>query len=343
MQTITNPQPVSSVAPHLEIDGLSIDFSIRRSFLHTVTARRQSALRAVDNVSLTIGRGETLGLVGESGSGKTTIGRTLFRLNPVTSGTWRFEGRDMAALTAEEIRVLPRKMQMVFQDPYSSLNPRLSVASALAEVLSFHHIVAPNRIAGEVLRLLGLVGFSPSLGDRHPRDLSGGQRQRIGLARALAVRPSFLVLDEPVAALDVSIQAQILNLLKDLRQELGLTMLLIAHELSVVRHLSDRVAVMYLGSIVEIGTVNEVFERPRHPYTQSLLRSMPRFVPEKRRRPPVMAGEAGNSLGIPSGCRFRIRCPMATELCSSVPPQVRLSATHIAACHFAQSQLNQSM
>jgi oligopeptide/dipeptide ABC transporter ATP-binding protein len=334
---MTNPQSMSPVVPHVEIDRLTIDFAVRHSFLRSWRGQRQVAFRAVDNVSLTIGHGETLGLVGESGSGKTTMARALLGLNPVTSGVLRLDGRDMAGLTASEAKSLPRKMQMVFQDPYGSLNPRLSVAATLAEVLRFHNIVAPSQISGEVLRLLALVGLSSSLGGRRPRDLSGGQRQRIGLARALAVRPSFLVLDEPVAALDVSIQAQILNLLQDLRRELGLTMLLIAHELSVVRHLSDRVAVMYLGSIIEIGTANEVFERPRHPYTQSLLRSMPRLVPEKRRRPPVIAGDPETGSSIPSGCRFRRRCPMATELCSNVPPQVRLSITHIAACHFAQS------
>jgi oligopeptide/dipeptide ABC transporter ATP-binding protein len=313
---MTSRQSMSPVVPHVEIDRLTIEFGIRQSFLRSWMGQHQVAFRAVDNVSLTIGRGETVGLVGESGSGKTTIGRTLLGLNPVTSGILRLDGRDMASLTVAEAKSLPRKMQMVFQDPYGSLNPRLSVAAALAEVLRFHNIVAPSQISGEVLRLLALVGLSSSLGGRRPRDLSGGQRQRIGLARALAVRPTFLVLDEPVAALDVSIQAQILNLLQDLRCELGLTMLLIAHELSVVRHLSDRVAVMYLGSIMETGTANEVFERPRHPYTQSLLRSMPRLVAEKRHRPPVIAGdpESGSSV-----------------------PQVRLTITHIAACHFAQS------
>jgi oligopeptide/dipeptide ABC transporter ATP-binding protein len=337
MRKMTSPQSMPQVEPHVEIDRLTIEFGIGHSFFRSWMGERPLTFRAVDNVSLTIGHGETLGLVGESGSGKTTIGRALLRLNPVTAGILRLEGRDMAGLSASEAKGLPRRMQMVFQDPYGSLNPRQSVAAALAEVLRFHNIVAPSQISGEVLRLLALVGLSSTLCGRHPRDLSGGQRQRVGLARALAVRPSFLVLDEPVAALDVSIQAQILNLLKDLRRELGLTMLLIAHELNVVRHLSDRVAVMYLGSIVEIGTTIEVFERPSHPYTQSLLRSMPRLVPEKRRRPPVIAGEAGNGASIPSGCRFRTRCPMATELCSTVPPQVRLSITHIAACHFAQS------
>jgi oligopeptide/dipeptide ABC transporter ATP-binding protein len=325
-----------AVAPSIEIDRLTVDFGTPGSFLHTLTGRHQSIVRAVDDVTLTITAGETLGLVGESGSGKTTIGRTLLRLNFITSGSVRFDGRDLARLAADERKALTREMQMVFQDPYGSLNPRLSVAAALAEVLRFHRIVPPREIDGEVRRLLELVGLSSGLADRVPRSLSGGQRQRVGLARALAVRPSFLVLDEPVAALDVSIQAQVLNLLSDLRRELGLTMLFIAHELSVVRHISDRVAVMYLGHIVETGTTNEVFDRSRHPYTQSLLKSTPRLVPEKRHRPPVIAGEIPSPFDIPSGCRFRTRCPMATELCLTEPPEVRLSLTHIAACHFAQ-------
>jgi oligopeptide/dipeptide ABC transporter ATP-binding protein len=325
-----------AVAPLVEIDRLTVDFGTTGSFLHALTGRQRSIVRAVDDVTLTMTAGETLGLVGESGSGKTTIGRTLLRLNLITSGSVCFDGRDLARLTAGERRALTREMQMVFQDPYGSLNPRVSVAATLAEVLRFHRIVPPREIDGEVRRLLEFVGLSSGLADRVPRSLSGGQRQRVGLARALAVRPSFLVLDEPVAALDVSIQAQVLNLLSDLRRELGLTMLFIAHELSVVRHISDRVAVMYLGHIVETGTTNEVFERSRHPYTQSLLKSTPRLVPEKRHRPPVIAGEIPSSFDIPSGCRFRTRCPMATALCLTEPPEVRLSLTHIAACHFAQ-------
>lgn len=320
--------------PRIEIDRLTVEFATRRTFLHALLGRRHPTVRAVDDVSLTIAPGETLGLVGESGSGKTTIGRTLLGLHPVTRGRLRFDGRDLAS---QENRPLPRDVQMVFQDPYGSLNPRLPVAWALAEVLRFHKIVSRSNIDSEVRRLLELVGMSPTLGDRRPRNLSGGQRQRIGLARALAVRPSFLVLDEPVAALDLSIQAQVVNLLKDLRQELGLTMLFIAHELSVVRYVADRVAVMYLGRIVETGTTAEVFEQPRHPYTQSLLKSIPRLVPEKRHRQSVIAGEIPSPFDIPSGCRFRSRCPLATELCAIEPPEVRLTSTHTAACHFAQS------
>ncbi len=320
------------VIPRIEINRLTVTFGGTGGVLDSVTARSGSTVRAVDDVTLSIAPGETLGLVGESGSGKTTIGRTLLRLNRMTSGSLWFDGRD---LTSYENRALRRKMQMVFQDPYSSLNPRMPVTTALAEVLRFHKIVSRENIDGEVRRLLELVGLSPSLGDRRPRSLSGGQRQRVGLARALAVRPSFLVLDEPVAALDVSIQAQVLNLLKDLREELGLTMLFIAHELSVVRHISDRVAVMYMGQIVESGTAHEIFEGSRHPYTQSLIKSIPRLIPEKRHRPPVIAGEVPSPFDTPSGCRFRSRCPIATELCANAPPEVRLSSTHSSACHFA--------
>lgn len=323
-----------SVVPRIAIDHLTVDFGGRQSFSSTMMGRRHSSLRAVDDVTLTIAPGETLGLVGESGSGKTTLGRTLLGLNQVTAGALRFDGE---RLSTNQSWSRPRDVQMMFQDPYGSLNPRLRVAAALAEVLRFHKIVSREQIAGEVRRLLELVGLSPALGERHPRSLSGGQRQRAGLARALAVRPSFLVLDEPVAALDVSIRAQVLNLLMGLRQKLGLTMLFISHELSVVRHVSDRVAVMYLGRIVEIGTATELFAGSRHPYTQSLLKSIPRLVPEKRHRVPVIAGEVPSPFNIPSGCRFRTRCPIATELCTVEPPEVQLSPTHIASCHFAQS------
>jgi oligopeptide/dipeptide ABC transporter ATP-binding protein len=291
----------------------------------------------VDGVSLTIPRHETLGLVGESGSGKTTLGRALLRLYAPTGGRIRFMGQDLAALSGRQLQALRRHIQMVFQDPYSSLNPRFTVGRTLAEVLRFHAICPDHAIEAEVQRLLRIVGLSPEHASRHPRALSGGQRQRVGLARALAVRPSFLVLDEPVAALDVSIQAQILNLLEDLRDELGLTMLLIAHELSVVRHMSGRVAVMYLGKIVEIGTRREIFDLPGHPYTQSLLRAVPRLVPERRRRQAVLQGEVPSPLDVPSGCRFHPRCPRAESICRRIePPEKRLSATQVSACHFAE-------
>jgi oligopeptide/dipeptide ABC transporter ATP-binding protein len=320
----------------VQVEDLTVAFPARRSLADVIRRKPRVVVRAVDGVSLAIRRNETLGLVGESGSGKTTLGRALLMLYTPTGGRIRFMGQDLAALGGRELQALRRHMQMVFQDPYSSLNPRFTVGRTLAEVLRFHAICPNHDIEAEVQRLLRIVGLSPEHASRHPRALSGGQRQRVGLARALAVRPSFLVLDEPVAALDVSIQAQILNLLEDLGDELGLTMLFVAHELSVVRHMSDRVAVMYLGKIVEIGTRREIFEAPGHPYTQSLLRAVPRLVPERRRRHAVLQGEVPSPLDMPSGCRFHPRCPRAEAICRRVePPEKRLSVTQVSACHFA--------
>ncbi len=316
-------------SPRLAVEHLTVEFATRFG----LSAARQPAFRAVDDVSFAIAPGETLGLVGESGSGKTTVGRTLVKLIRPTSGNIRIAGEDVATMSPKETRSLPRTIQMVFQDPYGSLNPRFSIEFALAEVLRFHKVVPDPDVAAEVRRLMELVGLSTALAGRQPRHLSGGQRQRVGLARALAVRPSVLVLDEPVAALDVSIQAQVLNLLRDLRKELGLTMLFIAHELSVVRYVSDRVAVMYRGAIVEIGTSSEIFAAPRHPYTQSLLDAMPRLVPEKRIRPPVLTTEGQG--GARQGCPFKERCHKAQAICATVPPVRTLSATHSASCHFA--------
>jgi oligopeptide/dipeptide ABC transporter ATP-binding protein len=318
--------------PKLEVEHLTVEFATRGA-LGGLVGRPASLVRAVDDVSFAIARGETLGLVGESGSGKTTVGRALLGLNRPSAGRMLLDGQDIAALPRRERSALPRRMQMVFQDPYGSLNPRFSVERTLAEVLSFHAVVPRADIGREVRRLMGLVGLSPSLADRLPRHLSGGQRQRVGIARALAVRPSVLVLDEPVAALDVSIQAQVLNLLQELRSTLGLTMLFIAHELGVVRYVSDQVAVMYRGAILETGTSSEIFSGPRHPYTQSLLAAAPRLVPQKRLRPPVLSTES--SSGAESGCRFRTRCPRAAALCAMPPPTAELSPTHRVACHFA--------
>ncbi len=330
---VDGSQPV--VPPRIAVEHLTVEFRTGRSLMSLLAGEQPPTVRAVDDVSLAIAPGETLGLVGESGSGKTKVGRALLGLNRPASGSLRLDGRDLAHIGEQERRSLPRRIQMVFQDPYGSLNPRLTVRSTLAEVLAFHRIVGPQEIEGEVRRLMDLVGLSAALADRRPRHLSGGQRQRVGLARALAVCPSVLVLDEPVAALDVSIQAQVLNLLQDLRRQLGLTMLFIAHELGVVRHISDRVAVMYLGHVMETGTADEIFEGARHPYTASLLKAMPRLVPAKRSRPPVLQGEVPSPFAIPSGCRFRSRCPQARPVCETPPPEINLSSTHVAACHFA--------
>ncbi len=288
-----------SEQPSLVVEDLVVEFAKPRSLADMITGTHPPTVRAVDGVSLTVRANETLGLVGESGSGKSTIGKAILGLNRPTRGSIRFEGKTFAERDAAGQAVFRRRVQMVFQDPYSSLNPRLKIGSAIAEVLRFHAIVPEGEVQAEVLRLLSLVGLPGPMAERRPRELSGGQRQRAGLARALAVRPTFLVLDEPVAALDVSIQAQVLNLLGDLRRELGLTMLFVAHELGVVRHMSDRLAVMYLGQIMESGPSDAVFRDPRHPYTRALLSAVPKMTTVKRQRAAVTQGE------IPSPSTFR--------------------------------------
>ena len=318
-----------------DIQALTVHFPVRRNLAAILSRAPRLVVRAVDGVYLTIAATETLGLVGESGSGKTTLARTLVRIYRPTSGAILLEGRDLGVLPARGEGGLCRKVQMVFQDPYSSLNPRKTVGAALTEVLLFHGLCARADAPAEVVRLLASVGLPRSMADRLPRSLSGGQRQRVGLARALAVQPSFILLDEPVAALDVSIQAQILNLLKDMKDGTELGMLLVAHELSVVRHMCDRVAVMYLGRIVEIGLTNEIFSTPQHPYTQSLLRAVPRLIPKRRHRAPALGGEVPSPIAVPPGCRFHPRCPRAAEICRQVdPPYVERAPGHKAACHF---------
>ncbi|MGE0118296.1 MAG: ABC transporter ATP-binding protein [Dongiaceae bacterium] len=319
----------------IDIAGVAVHFSARRSWIDTVGRAPRQVVRAVDGVDVAIGERETLGLVGESGSGKTTLARTLVRIYEPTAGDIRLKGRALASYPRLGDDGICRQIQMVFQDPYSSLNPRKTVGAALTEVLLFHRLCDSAGAPTEVARLLHEVGLPESIAGRLPLTLSGGQRQRVGLARALAVKPSFIVLDEPVAALDVSIQAQILNLLKDLKDHAGVGMLLVAHELSVVRHMSDRVAVMYLGRIVEIGTAAAIFERPNHPYTQSLLRAVPRLVPERRRRAAVLKGDIPSPLDIPGGCRFHPRCPKVQDICRrDDPPVTTIEPGHLAACHF---------
>ncbi|MCP4382413.1 MAG: ABC transporter ATP-binding protein [Hyphomicrobiales bacterium] len=327
--------PPAGDEPLLALEGVTVTFAKARGFIDAVTGQTPPKVRAVDDVSLAIAPGETLGLVGESGSGKTTIARAIMRLSPPDRGRILFRGADVNALAGDDLRRFRREVQMVFQDPYSSLNPRLGIGAAISEVLRFHDIVPVGEVDEEVVRLLSLVGLSPEMRHRRPRELSGGQRQRVGLARALAVRPKLLVLDEPVAALDVSIQAQVLNLLHDLRRNLGLTMLFVAHELGVVRHMCDRVAVMYLGRIVETGSRDEIFDAAAHPYTQSLLKAVPRLEPEKRHRKPVLEGEIPSPIALPPGCRFQSRCPRVADICTTEPEAVSLSADHTAACHFA--------
>ena len=304
--------------------------------------RSGRTVRAVDGVTFDVHRGETLGLVGESGCGKSTTGRTLLRLLEATSGTVHFDGANIGELDSASLRVTRRRMQMIFQDPYSSLNPRAAVGSIVREPLDIHGLGERQERDARVEELLERVGLSPHDVDRYPHEFSGGQRQRVGIARALATNPEFLVADEPIAALDVLIQAQVVNLLNDLKRDLGLTYLFIAHDLSMVRYISDRVAVMYLGRIVEIGTCDDVFHRTLHPYTKALMSAIP--VPdlqqEAKRRPIVLQGDVPNPADPPSGCRFHPRCPLVTDLCHIEDPPERNFGSdetpHWVSCHHAQ-------
>jgi peptide/nickel transport system ATP-binding protein len=298
--------------------------------------RKAAVVRAVNDVSFAIRPGETLGLVGESGCGKTTVGRVVLRLEEPTSGQVAFEGRDFFAATADELKALRRRVQVIFQDPYSSLNPRMTIGQIIGEPLLVHGLEPTRRRAKErAAELLDQVGLFPYMTERYPHELSGGQRQRVGVARGLAMQPSFIVCDEPVSALDVSIQAQIINLLEDLQRELGLAYLFIAHDLAVIRHISARVAVMYLGRVMELADRDEIYRNPRHPYTQALLEAVPVPDPAAERRRPhsVLMGEVPSPLAPPSGCVFRTRCPMAGEDCKVVVPELKpVAPGHLAAC-----------
>jgi oligopeptide transport system ATP-binding protein len=301
--------------------------------------REVGVVRAVDGVSFTIRRGETLGLVGESGCGKTTTGRCILQLERPTSGSIRFEGQELTTLGSEALRPVRRRMQVIFQDPYSSLNPRMTVGQIVEEPLAVHKL-APDAAArsARVRELLGQVGLLPQYGQRYPHELSGGQRQRVGIARALAMEPSLIICDEPVSALDVSIQAQIINLLEDLGRDLGLTYLFVAHDLSVVRHISDRVAVMYLGRIVEVADRQALYQTPLHPYTRALLSAVPIPDPEveAHRERVVLGGEVPSPLRPPPGCAFHPRCPIAVDDCHRSRPELReIQPGHRAACHLA--------
>ncbi|HEY62280.1 MAG: ATP-binding cassette domain-containing protein [Anaerolineales bacterium] len=294
-------------------------------------------VKAVDDVSFSIKEGETLGLVGESGCGKTTVGHTILRLIPYTSGAVHFGNKDIFALKGEELKKMRRNMQIVFQDPYASLDPRLPIGESIAEGLKIHKIGSPKERVEIVIKTLQKVGLEDYHAYRYPHEFSGGQRQRIGIARALALQPKFIVLDEPVSALDVSIQAQVLNILRDLQQEFGLTYLFVAHNLAVVEHISTRVAVMYVGKLVEIAPRNALFTHPLHPYTQALMSAIPIPNPKLKRKRIILAGDVPSPLNPPAGCRFHPRCPYAKEKCAIEEPQLReLEPEHWVACHYAE-------
>ena len=313
----------------LRAERLVKHFHVGRGFF----GRGGSIVHAVDDVSFALDAGETLALVGESGCGKSTTGRLVLRLLEPTSGGVRFEGRDLLALDERELRAARRGLQIIFQDPYASLNPRMTVAQMLEEPLMLHGVEAATRRA-RVAQLLQLVGLAPQHAQRYPHEFSGGQRQRIGIARAIALEPRVVVCDEPVSALDVSIQAQVVNLLRDLQQRLGMAYLFIAHDLAVVKHIADRVAVMYLGRIVEIAPKRSLFAQPRHPYTQALLSAIPVPDPGFPRNRIVLQGDVPSPIEPPSGCRFRTRCPYARELCAREVPPLEADGTHAVACHF---------
>ena len=334
---MTNDKPV------LIVDNLSVRFPIGSGLVR----RAKGYVKAVNSVSFVINQGETLGLVGESGSGKTTIGRAIVRVNDPHEGSILLDGAELVGLSPKEMRPLRRKVQMVFQDPYSSLDPRQTVRQILVEPLVTHNLPLTNAQGEDrVAELLNLVGLDPAFASRYPHQFSGGQRQRIGIARALAVEPDLIICDEPISALDVSIQAQVVNLLESLKKRLGIAYLFIAHDLAVVRHISDRVAVMYLGGIVELTTSTELYENPRHPYTRALLSAVP--VPdstvEKARKRIILQGDIPSPTNMPTGCSFHTRCPLRTmlgnpEICSTERPELKIYPSkkddHQVACHFA--------
>ena len=323
--------------PLVELEHLKVYFPIKSGL---VLDRHVGDIRAVDDVSLQIKRGETVGLVGESGCGKSTVGRTILRLYKPTAGRILFEGRDISQLGENELRPLRRRMQMVFQDPYASLNPRHSVGRIVGEPLRTHGLANRREADGRARDLLKIVGLPADAAGRYPHEFSGGQRQRIGLARAIALNPDFVVADEPVSALDVSIQAQIINLLEQLQEEFDLTYLFIAHDLAVVRHISDRIAVMYLGWIVEVSSAAELYENPLHPYTISLLSAVPIPDPivERQREPILLAGDLPSPASPPAACRFHTRCPFVqpTRCREEIPLLRKLSSGHEVACHWAE-------
>jgi oligopeptide/dipeptide ABC transporter ATP-binding protein len=328
---------LASQLPLLEVRNLVKHYPVGRSVGDVLRGRPGAAVRAVDGVSFQVQRGETLALVGESGCGKTTTGRCVLFLQQPTSGEVLFAGEAIDPRDTATLRERRKQMQIVFQDPNSSLNPRMTIGQALGEALVFHHMAPSRGRDSAVVELLETVGLASRHAGRYPNELSGGQRQRVGIARALAVDPQLIVADEPVSALDVSVQAQILQLLQTLRDERGLSYLFISHDLGVVRHISDNVAVMYLGVIVEQTSTPRLFTNPRHPYTQALLASAPVANPKLRHVRAPLQGDPPSPISPPSGCRFRTRCPYATELCATqVPPLRRIATDHLVACHYAE-------
>ena len=319
----------------LKVTNLVKNFELR---VNGGARRKKRVVQAVTNVSFSVGKGQTLGLVGESGSGKTTVGRCILRLIEPTSGSVEFEGQDLGSLKFEELRALRRRMQIVFQDPFASLDPKMTVGASIAEPLVVQGV--PGAHSDKVIDLLELVGLSADHAQRFPHEFSGGQRQRIGVARALALNPALIILDEPVSALDVSIQAGVVNLFEDLQSRLGMSYIFIAHDLSVVRHIADRVAVMYLGKIVEIGDQHTVYEHPTHPYTKALLSAVPLPNPkvERARNRIMLEGDVPSPVNPPSGCRFRTRCWKAQDLCAQEEPILTLRPSgQLSACHFPES------
>jgi peptide/nickel transport system ATP-binding protein/oligopeptide transport system ATP-binding protein len=320
----------------VEVNNLVKYFPVRAGLLQRVV----NQVKAVDDVSFSVKKGETLGMVGESGCGKTTVGRTMLRLVEPTSGAVKFDGRDVFSMKAQELKTVRRDMQIIFQDPYASLDPRVPIGESVMEGLHIHKIGTPKERVDIMMETLKKVGLEDYHARRYPHEFSGGQRQRIGIARALALRPRFIICDEPVSALDVSIQSQVLNILKDLQQEFGLTYLFIAHNLSVVEHVSNRVAVMYLGKMVELTSREELFRNPMHPYTQALMSAIPVPNPRLKRQRTILKGDVPSPLNPPKGCRFHPRCPVAMEICSQEEPQFKeLRPVHWVACWVAEQNL----
>lgn len=326
--------------PLIQLKNLQIHFPVKQNNLFQ---KKTQYLKAVDGISFDIHRGETFSIVGESGCGKSTTGRGILQLEPPTGGNVYFEEIDLTDITDKALQQMRRRMQMIFQDPYASLNPRMTIGKIISEPLIVHHLCNEKQAKNKVKELLELVGLNPNFINRYPHEFSGGQRQRIGIARALAVQPDFIVCDEPIASLDVSIQAQVINLLQSLQEQFNLTYLFIAHDLSVVRHISDRIAVMYLGKIVELANHHQLYENPLHPYTKALLSAVPIPDPEieKKRESIQLTGEIPSPISPPSGCRFHTRCPLAIEHCRVAEPQWReIETEHFVACHLVESPAN---